>query len=308
MIKKNTINITIIFFLISFFSLNVAAKINTSILMKINNEIVTNIDLENEKKFLLLLNPNMKSLSKSQIEKIAKSSLINRKIKEIELNKYFEIDTIEFGNAYFENFIRNSIFKNQDLLNTKLKEYNVELLDFKRNIVLDNLWKEFIFDKFKSKIKVDVNKLRQQLNNQKNQIEEINISEILFKIEGDVTLKELSNKIYAEIEKSGFEATAGMFSISDSKNYGGKIGWIKSNQISKEIFSQIDKNRQITDPIKTSQGYLILKINDRRDVNQKIDFDEELKKLINIETSKELNKLGFIYFNKIKKRIFISES
>ena len=47
------------------------------------------------------------------------------------------------------------------------------------------------------------------------------------------------NKIYSEINKSGFEAAASIFSISDSKNFGGKLGWIKSSQISKKIYSPL---------------------------------------------------------------------
>ncbi len=307
MINKALKKILIILILINFYIFPAYPKTNTTILMKINDEIITNIDLQNEKQFLLLLNPMMENLSKSQIEQIAKSSLTNRKIKEIELVKYFEIDG-DFGNVYLENFIKNSIFKNKETFNAKLNEYKVEYKDFKKNIVIDNLWKEYVFDKFKAQIKVDVNKLKLQIQSQKNEVEELNLSEILFKKQNNISITELSEKIFKEINKSGFEAAASMFSISESKNYGGNIGWIKSNQISKEIFSEINKDKPITKPIKTSQGYLILKINNRRNINEKIDIDEELKKLINIETNNELNKLGFIYFNKIKKRIFLSEN
>ncbi len=305
MINKILKKIIIIFILINFSIF--PSYSNTTILMKINDEIITNIDLNNEKQFLLLLNPMMQNLSKNQIEEIAKSSLINRKIKEIELVKYFEIDG-DFGNIYLENFIKNSSFKNKETFNARLNEYKVEYKNFKKNIIIDNLWKEYIFDKFKNQIKVDVKKLKNQIQNQKNEIEEINLSEILFKKQNNISITELSDKIFKEINKSGFEAAASIFSISESKNYGGNIGWIKSNQISKEIFAEINKDKSITKPIKTSQGYLILKINDRRNISQKINADEELKKLINIETNNELNKLGFIYFNKIKKRIFISEN
>ena len=93
-----------------------------------------------------------------------------------------------------------------------------------------------------------------------------------------------------------------IYSISDTKNVGGNLGWIKSNQISKNIYDEIKVVKNITKPIKTNNGYLIIKINDKREINEKIDVEEELSKLINIETEKEINKLGYIYFNKIKKK------
>ena len=92
------------------------------------------------------------------------------------------------------------------------------------------------------------------------------------------------------------------------KSVGGKLGWIKSNQISKNIYSMIKKTKLLTEPIKTNNGYLILKIYQKRTVKKVVNFEEELKKLINKETESELNKLGYIYFNKVKKRIFISEN
>ena len=130
---------------------------------------------------------------------------------------------------------------------------------------------------------------------------------MLFEIKPNLKFEELKKQIYSEIQKSGFEAAASIFSISNSKDFGGKLGWIKSSQISKNIYSKLQIGKEITDPIKTNNGYLIIKINERRKVNEKIQLDVELKKLVQIETDNELNKLGYIYFNKLKKKTFISE-
>ena len=308
MINKIIKNLFLILFFLNLSTYFAISKTNTTILIKLNNEIITSIDLENEKQFLLFLNPNLKNLSNSQIEKISENSLVNRKIKEIELMKYFDINKDNFGEVYSESFIANSNFKNKEIFLSKLQEYNLNYKYFIKNIGIDNLWKEFIFNKFKSKIKVDTESLIKQIQNQKNEIEELNLSEILFTTQSNISIEEISKKIYQEIDKSGFEAAASIFSISDSKNFGGKIGWVKSNQISQNIYSIIKNEMTITKPIKTKSGYLILKINDRRKVNEQINLEEELKKLVNIETNNELNKLGFIYFNKIKKRTFISEN
>ena len=304
--KKKYIVCTLLF-LLTFISVAVA-KINSKILYKISDEIITNIDLENEKKFLIFLNPKLNNLSNDQINKISLSSLENRKIKEIELRKYFDLNQDNIGSNFIDNFISNTNYNNKDTLKIKLNEINLEYDFFEKNFIIDNLWREFIFNRFKSQIKIDTVKLKKQIENQKNEIEELNLSEILFEVNPNKTFEELSNQIYSEIDKSGFEAAASIFSISDSKNFGGKLGWIKSSQISKKIYSQLKMQNKITNPIKTNNGFLILKINDRRKIKEKINLEQELNKLINLETEKELNKFGYIYFNKIKKRIFISEN
>ena len=308
MSNKNLKKITVILLFLIFYSNGAFSKIKTNILYKINDQIITNVDLKNEKKFLLFLNPSLNNLSSEKINNISKDSLQNRKIKEIELTKYFDLNEVGLGKTYINNFISNMNFQNKEVLVTKLNEFNLPYSYFEKNFIVDNVWREFVFNKFKSQIKIDIKRLRKQIENQKNEIEELNLSEILFETKTDISIEELAKNIYSEISKSGFEAAASIYSISDSKNFGGNLGWIKSNQISNKIYQEIKKGKEITSPIKTNNGYLIIKINKRRKTKEKVNFEDELKKLINIESQKELNKLGYIYFNKIKKRMFISES
>ena len=306
MIKKVIRILTLVFCALNlnFFAL---AAVDTKILYKINNQIITNIDLENEKKFLLFLNPNLNNLSDQQIKSISQSSLTNRKIKEIELDKFFDLNEVNLGKEYINNFISNSNFQNIENFKNELDKVKLQFEYFEKNFLIDNVWREYIFNRFKSQVKINVSELREQIISQENKIEELNLSEILFSLESNLSLEKLVEKIFYEIENYGFEAAASIYSISDTKNVGGNLGWIKSNQISKNIYDEIKAVKNITKPIKTNNGYLIIKINDKREINEKIDVEEELSKLINIETEKEINKLGYIYFNKIKKRTFISE-
>ncbi len=308
MIKKIFKQIYLIIFFLFTFENVLFSEINLKILFKINDQIITNIDLENEKKFLLFLNPNLKNLSNIQIDNISMDSLKNRKIKEIELVKYFDLKEENLSDVYISNFVSNTNYQNLENLKQNLQEFNLKYSIFEKNLMIDNLWREFIFKKFKSKIKINEENLRNQLAKQQNEIEELNLSEILFEISASDTLENISKNIYKEITKSGFEAAASMYSISESKNYGGNLGWIRSNQISEKIYLEINKGQEITNPIETNNGYLILKINEKRKSNQKVNIEEEFKKLYNLESEKELNKFGYIYFNKIKKRTFISEN
>jgi len=302
-LKKIFLIITIFFCMEN----NLIAKLNLEILYKINNEIITNIDIENEKKFLIFLNPNLKNLSENQIYEITNKSTINRKIKEIELIKYIDLNETDMGEEYVEQFIRNSNFDSKSEFLNGLSNINLDYEYVKNSFIIDYIWREFIFNKFKSQVKIDVEALREKLSEQKNEIEEINLSEILFQVDQSVSLEQLKNKIYDEINRSGFEAAATIYSISNSKNFGGKLGWIKSNQISEEIYSEIQNSENITNPIKTNNGYLILRINEKRKILEEIDLETELKKLVNKEKDNELNRMGYIYFNKIKRRTFIDE-
>ena len=296
----------ILFFL--FCSSNIlSAKTETIILYKIDDQIITNIDVNNEKKFLIFLNPNLKNLSENQIYEITNKSTINRKIKEIELIKYIDLNETDMGEEYVEQFIRNSNFDSKSEFLNGLSNINLDYEYVKNSFIIDYIWREFIFNKFKSQVKIDVEALREKLSEQKNEIEEINLSEILFQVDQSVSLEQLKNKIYDEINRSGFEAAATIYSISNSKNFGGKLGWIKSNQISEEIYSEIQNSENITNPIKTNNGYLILRINEKRKILEEIDLETELKKLVNKEKDNELNRMGYIYFNKIKRRTFIDE-
>ncbi len=302
---KKFFSILVLFFITENLSYS---KIDLKILFKINDEIITNIDLNNEEKFLILLNPKLINLSKSQIRDIAENSVINRKIKEIELLKYIDLNQENLGDEYISNFINQSNFINKNHLIDEIKKNNLEFKYLEKNFVIDNLWREFVFNKFSEQVKVDIDNLKKQVQDKKNEVEEINLSEILFEVFPNSNLEQSVNKIYSEIERSGFEAAATMYSISSSKNFGGKLGWVKSNQLSEKIYLEISKGKDLTSPINTGSGYLIIKVNEKRKSFEKIDFDRELKKLVSLETEKELNKLGYIYFNKIKKRTFINEN
>ena len=306
----NNINfklITFIIFLLINFSQLTYGKIKSEIIYKINEEIITNIDINNEIKFLLFLNPSLKNLSLEKFEKISSDSLKNRKIKEIELRKYYDLNENLITEKYINNFISSKKYKNKDDLIYKLERASLQYYLFEKNLLIDNLWRQYIFERFNNKINIDINKLKKDIESQKNNIEELNLSEILFLPNSEVNFETLKKQIYSEIEKSGFETAASIFSVSNSKNYGGKLGWVRSNQISPNIYLEI-KDKEISSPIKTNNGYLIIKKNESREVKVKLNLEEELNKLIKLETEKEINKLGYIYFNKLKKRIFISEN
>ena len=308
-IIKKLIIFIYIFFSLSNYSLS---QINFEIVMKINNEIITTFDVEQEINYLLALNPQLKKLENKELKILAKRSIIKEKIREIEILKYNELKIENFQfEKYISNLIRSLDFSNQDEFMNYLMNFNVSIDYLKKKILIENEWKSLIYAKYIDSIKINKVKLNEKLDSiSKNKsLLEYNLSEIVFKKKNDISFIELTDEIAKSIQNVGFENTANLYSISDSSKVGGKIGWIKRNNLSKEIINNLislDKN-SYSKPIKIGNNYLILKINDVRNVSVKINKNEELEKMIMIETSKQLDKFSNIFFNKIKLNSKISE-
>ena len=308
-IIKKLIIFIYIFFSISNYSLS---KINFEIVMKINNEIITTFDVEQEMNYLLALNPQLEKIKNKELKILAKKSIIKEKIREIEILKYNELEIENFQfERYINNLVRSLDFSNQDEFINYLMNFNVSIDYLKKKILVENEWKSLIYAKYIDSIKINKVKLSEKLDaiNKNKSLLEYNLSEIVFKKKNNVSLTELTDEIIESIQNVGFENTANLYSISESSKMGGKIGWIKRNNLSDEIINNLvslDKN-SYSKPIQIGNNYLVLKINDVRNVSVKNDKNQELEKMIMIETSKQLDKFSNIFFNKIKLNSKISE-
>ena len=117
--------------------------------MKINNQIVTNYDLEKEANYLLALNPKLEQIEKKKLMIISKKSLVKEKIRKNEIMKY---KTLNKENAQIEivlNRLANNLnYENQEQLSEYLKNFNISLDDLKEKIEIENEWKSLIYAKF----------------------------------------------------------------------------------------------------------------------------------------------------------------
>ena len=308
------LKIFFIVFLINFIFLpNLYSQENVFIELKIEDEIITNIDINNEKNYLIALNNNLKNLNKDQIYQVSKNSLVREIIKKIELVKVFDLEKSNvLTEGLVENLYKNLKFNNKNEFNNYLKNYNLNSEKVGKKILIEALWNQLIFNKFNKNVKIDENKLKIKLKNElnKNKIEEFNLSEIVFQVDSNEKIEEKNLKIINFINNNGFENAANTFSVSDSAKFGGKIGWVNKTQISKIILENVSnlKIGQVTNPIQINNGYIILKLEDKRLVERNIDMDKELKKLIVFEKEKQLNQYSLMYFYRIKKNLFINES
>ncbi len=303
----------IIFILIYFSVINFSySKINFKIIMKINSEIITSYDLEKEINYLIALNPQLKNVDEDDLNKIAKRSIVKEVIRKNEILRYKKLDlqNSQITNV-LNNLIKNLNFSSENEFNNYLKNYDISINDLKKKIEIENEWKNMIFSKYNKSVNINKEALIQKIENlsKNNVLLEYNLSEIVFNLKNNISLKEQSEIIQKSILENGFEISANLFSTSDSSKVGGKIGWIAKNDLSKIINDKLDdlEKGSHTSSIKIGNNYLVLKINDIRKLNYKIDKKVELNRMIMIETTKQLDKFSNIFYNKIKLNAKISE-
>ena len=301
----------IYFFFFIILSNNPSLSLENKILFKINNQIITTQDISDEIKYLGLYNQNLYSLDDEQIFEISKNSIIKQKIKQLELSNKFP--DIEINEKNVEKILSQTYlklgYKNLNEFKNVLNNNKLDIEVFKQNLITNSLWNEFILVKYKDKIRIDEKKLILELKEKKAKQKYLYLlSEIVFTSSNN-ELDRITNEINMSIKINGFENTALKYSISNSANIGGKIGWIQENALSQFIINQIKnlKKGEHSKPINIPSGFLILKIEDIKIEKKLIDFEKELKKLITIKKNEQLNQFSNLYFNKIKKEYQIDE-
>ena len=301
----------ILFFLIT--NINSVLANEVSIQLKIDNKIVTNIDIEKEYRYLVALNTSIKTLEKKKAYAIAKSSIIKEIIKKNELEKYFDLDqNPSYMTEIVKKFYEGLGIKNEKGFENYLLQHGLKLNDVKKKLEIETIWNEFIYTKYKEQVKIDENVLRESLKKKlkknNNMQKSYLLSEILFNEENTKELSSKYNLIKESIIEIGFENTANKYSQSDSAKAGGNIDWVKNSQLSDIIKDQIvnlkvgENSKMITVP----GGFLIIKVNDIKEEKIKKNFEKEFEKFIAYEKNRQLNQFSIIYFNRIKQNSDLS--
>lgn len=285
----------------------------TYIVLKVNNEIITNIDIENETRYLVALNNELKDTDKNTLNNLAKESLIREKIKKDAVSKYYKLNSIEeyidvIIKSYYEKLEINSL----DNFLLYLKEYNLELDIVKKKIEIEIFWNKLIRNKYKSQINIDKEILQKRIAENFNVNElilEYELSEIVFQIKSKSEMKSKTNMIQKTITDQGFKNAANIYSITETSKFGGYLGWISEKQLSRAILNTL-KNLSVNDtsePIKIANGFMILEIKNIREKKIKNDQEKLLQELISSETNKKYNQFSIIHYNKLKLNAEISE-
>jgi len=302
--------ILVLFIIFFAFSIQAKSEVNDSIFATVGNKVITRSDILNEIKIILITtgetfsNENLESLQTAAVK-----TLVKRKIKEIEVNKY---DALQ----YDKNELRSQIIKlskamniDEETLENTLANNELNIQTFKNIYKIELLWNSLIFEIYNNQISINMGEIDDQLKNfeGKKEVQEYLISEI---VAPQVTTSNLDNeikKIKSLINAEGFESAALKLSISDSGKKGGNIGWVKENTIPKKLREQIEKTAVggISKAIILPEGILIFKLRDKRKVENIISLDQVRNELIASEKSKILNMYSQSHYDKLRRSITI---
>ena len=300
------------FFLITVIFVNpLDAKVFIKI--KVNEKIITNYDIKIEAGYLKILNPNLNQIPRAKLIKLAKQSLIKEAIKEKEILKFSKID---INNTLINNYITGLLsrlnLKNEMEFKNALKDMDsYSLNDIKKKIGIELVWNDLVYNQYNDQIKIDKKEILKKINKIDN-IEQnsFKLSEIFFELKKDENFDDKTNLIIQSINEIGFNNTANIYSVSENAKMGGRLEWINESSLSKKILNNIKnlKEGEFSKTIKSGKYFLILKIDEIKRVKKKINKDEELKKMTNIEINNQLTKFSIIYFNKVRMNYLINEN
>ena len=300
------------FFLITVIFVNpLDAKVFIKI--KVNEKIITNYDIKIEAGYLKILNPNLNQIPRAKLIKLAKQSLIREAIKEKEILKFSKID---INNTLINNYITGLLsrlnLKNQMEFKNALKDMDsYSLNDIKKKIGIELVWNDLVYNQYNDQIKIDKKEILKKINKIDN-IEQnsFKLSEIFFELKKDENFDDKTNLIIQSINEIGFNNTANIYSVSENAKMGGRLEWINESSLSKKILNNIKnlKEGEFSKTIKSGKYFLILKIDEIKRVKKKINKDEELEKMTNIEINNQLTKFSIIYFNKVRMNYLINEN
>ncbi|HJO77191.1 MAG TPA: peptidylprolyl isomerase [Pelagibacteraceae bacterium] len=304
---KNTISAIIILF---FCLVESNALIKDSLFATVGNKAITRSDIVNEIKTILILNgQNFSQDYAQQIESAAIQSTIKRNIKQIEIEKY---NYLKFNHADLNNELNqlaSNINVNLDTLKNTFIANGINFSDVNNQIRTELLWNSLIFNLYKDRLSININEIDEQLKliQNKKEMEEYLISEIIIKpISKDKLqskIKEIKNKISIE----GFEKVAINLSISETALKGGDLGWISENVISETFRSKIINTPvgHISAPIILPQGILFFKLRDKRKLKKFVNLEDAKNQLVNAEKTKILKMHSLSHYENLKKSISI---
>tara|TARA_Y100000591_G_scaffold300037_1_gene293169 strand:+ start:288 stop:1214 length:927 start_codon:yes stop_codon:yes gene_type:complete len=298
-----------LFVLFSFFIVNKEIlSIENKIIAKVENSVLTSHELKNKIRVTLVLSDQ--EINQNNINKIKAnvlSSLLNLKIKKLELDKYkVDIRKID-ANNHLSSISSNNIIGLKEKFVRNNLDFNLFLTEIKTELA----WRQFIFNMYNNKVNIDGEDIDFELSKiieNNSTIEEYKISEIEIFVEEEMTINKQINFILDQIKKIGFENTAEKFSISASSVDKGDLGWINSKSFSKKIF-KILKDMQIGDiskPIRNPNSILFLKLIDKK--NSKVgelDKDEIKSKLIQQKKNELFNLYSNSHLSKLKNNALI---
>ena len=272
------------------------SSIKNNIIVKVGDEIVTSVELENKIKIILLLSNEVRNQQNiNRVKTLALKSLVNLKLKSDELKKYDIQISQTTINQHLERASISLQIKKNDLKNLFIAN-KINYAQYLEEVEIELMWQKLIMEIYSSKIPVNDDQILKELNEfikNSEEIKEYHLAEIEINSNNSLEKEELINDIKNNIDLSGFSKTANKFSISPSAIDGGDLGWINSAGLSEKV-SKIIKNLKpgnISEPIIRTNTIIFLKLIDSRVVkkNANLDLNSLKTTLINNKKTEYFN-------------------
>ncbi len=305
------LKVLLIISLIIFLNIRTSIALENKILFKVNNEIITTIDIFEEIRFLKSFNPEISNLDETDLFEISKNSILRDKVKKIEIMNF--VKELKVDDKFLLGFIKNKYSKiginSIEKFENYLSDNNLNRENIMEKFYIQIIWNDLIFQKFKNKVVIDKEKIKNEIlrNPQKKYQKELLLSEITFSPNNKKNFQIKYEKILQDIESLGFKKAALIHSNSDTATNGGLIGWIKEDNLNKNIKKIISKllPGQFSKPIRTSSGFIIIKIEDKKEYVSNFNLDKKVDEVIKFKTNNQLDQFSSMYFNKLKKDLLI---
>ena len=311
MVLPKKFKVFIIFLFLIIFCTKQSHTLENKILLKIDNEIITSVDIFEEIKFLKIFNPEANNLSESELFEISKNSILRDIIKKIEIMNF--VDELKVEDKFLLSLI-NRKYLNIEIDTFKdfenyLKKNNLNAEIIREKFTIEIMWNDLVYQKFNKKIIIDKDKIEKEIlqNPRKNIQKEILLSEIVFNVNNKNEFKDKYEKILLDIENMGFKKTALIHSNSDTASNGGLIGWVIKDNLNKSIAKVISDLQpgQLSKPIRTSSGFIMLKLDDEREQTLEFNLNDKIQEVIRFKRNEQLSQFSNMYFNKLKKNLMI---
>lgn len=303
--------IYLISLIISLSIISAKSEVTNKIVSRVDNSIITTLDIYNKTNQLKFLNNKVNNLSQNSLYEIALQSLVRYKIKENYLvNQFKEITITNFDylNSIIENKYKNLGFDTSEEFQNEMVLKGIDYENFKDELIIDLMWNQMIYEKYSSKLVINIESLKQQIKEKKEKlIRSFKIKEIVYQVNNKTLINTKYQEIKKDILKNGFENSALRYSTSNTANVGGNLGWISEQSIDPKILEVINRTpiKDFSGPIRISSGFIILYIEDVKESTVSLDEEEELNQIINHKKNKQLDNFSNLYFQKIKKDVKI---
>ena len=243
----------------------------------VNDEVISRYDVQQRIKLIIVtsgIQPTQENVSR--LEKQAIRALVNEKIQLQEAIKLDvptsseEIDLmlrrIASGNEMSSEEIINFISSNGVNSETLLNQIKAELL-----------WNKIVRGRFGSYINISEDEISIVYNRTIESLdrEQYDISEIFIEFgskEEEVDALNLAKRLIEQLKNgASFAPVAQQFSQASSSGQGGYIGWVSEGQLNSKIVDALKglNNKQISDPIKTVNGFYVVRLNEKAEAGGK---------------------------------------